>query len=59
MQTKSTFPSSDFCPSDDMLSPRSQPHPLRSPKRQTLTETSGLGQKTEIQSKTEKIEEFF
>ena len=57
MQTKSTSPLSDFCPSDDMLSPHSLPHPLRSPKRQTFEGTSDFGQKTEIQSKTEKNKE--
>ena len=57
MQTKPTSPSSDLCPPDDMLSPRSLPHPLRAPKRQTFEGTSDFGQKTEIQSKTEKNKE--
>ena len=57
MRPKPISKSSDVRPPDDMLSPRSRSHPFRFPKRQTFEGTSDFGQKTEIQSKTEKNKE--
>ena len=59
MQTKPLSELSNFRPPDDMLSPSSLPHPLRSPKSQTFHQTSDFGQKIENQSNQMKNKEFF
>jgi hypothetical protein len=59
MQNKPISKTSNFCPTDDMLSPCSHPHPFRFPKHQTINQTSGFGQEIKNQSNQEKTEEFF